>query len=543
MFNTSNLKNLKSQSGMALPMALVLMVVASLLVVPAILATSTMVKVNQELESSTVAYYAAKAGIEDACWTFKTASSTGVPVITDLPDKINGMTVERSSVLVGTPVVSYTENSSVRVVDDYYVTADNVTVTTESYYVDNTTTTTGTYLVTSVAKLGGENKAQVFTSVDVTTVKTERTHVTQIITYTPGTAGTPATPGTPGTNGYPFDYAVATTGGLLWIKNNANVNSLPSNGVANVFSNGQLRKDTATGFINGKGYYTEGTSICTNITGGCEKVTEGITFQTCNQTWYWDQARLGKAYPTPSDWPNTALPTTYGTNTYIYDGEKNAIKLDGTSNWTNIGTVKNPTYLGGAGNISYINGNLKLEKNFVVKGVVWVNGTISIEGLTRIYTDPSKQSYLLAHGGAVDNHGILLVTNSKIMATNNNLNLMSDNGFITLESGIDGPTIESPVLIGILYAPNGTITINSNSDAVTSAILGKSVILDANVIVNYDTALRDNPPEGFELNTVPTPGTPGTTGTEPKQEFVTIYDDPSLLGDPVVTVIIKEYGG
>jgi hypothetical protein len=323
---------------------------------------------------------------------------------------------------------------------------------------------------------------------------------------------TPETPGTPGVNGYPFEYAVATTGGLLWIKNNSNVNSLPNppNGVANVFSNGELRKDTATGFVNGKGYYTTGTSVCTNFTGGCQKVAAGIEFQTLDETWYWDQAKLGLAYPAPSGWPNTALPTTFGTATYVYDGEKNRIKVDGTSTWTTIGTVKNPTYLGGAGNISYINGNLKLEKNFVMRGVLWVNGSISIEGLTYIYTDRNKQSYLLAHGAA--DHGIRLVTNSKIMAENNNLNLMSDYGYITLESGIDGPTISAPVLLGILYAPNGAIIINSNSDAVTSAILGKSVTLDANVTVNYDTALKDNPPEGFELNVTPIPGTPGTEG-------------------------------
>lgn len=494
-------KRSKDQLGMALPMAIMIMVIASLIVVPGLWAAGSMAKVNQELESSTVAYYAAKAGIENAAWKLKNTNfqeGSPFPVL----ENINGMRVETS---LDTPFVpSYTGQTYVissRAIKDGVTKSTihakmNVTYNPSPSEIEETQTGSGywTYAVEPV----------------------EGTPPTEPV-WVPGTdpvwvPPTPETPGTPGVNGYPFEYAVATTGGLLWIKNNSNVNSLPNppNGVANVFSNGELRKDTATGFVNGKGYYTTGTSVCTNFTGGCQKVAEGIEFQTLDETWYWDQAKLGLAYPAPSGWPNTALPTTYGTATYVYDGERNRIKVDGTSTWTTIGTVKNPTYLGGEGNISYIDGNLKLEKNFVMRGVLWVNGSISIEGLTYIYTDRNKQSYLLAHGAA--DHGIRLVTNSKIMAENNNLNLMSDYGYITLESGIDGPTISAPVLLGILYAPNGAIIVNSNSDAVTSAILGKSVTLDANVTVNYDTALKDNPPEGFELNVTPVGGTPGTEG-------------------------------
>jgi hypothetical protein len=95
-----------------------------------------------------------------------------------------------------------------------------------------------------------------------------------------------------------------------------------------------------------------------------------------------------------------------------------------------------------------------------------------------------------------------LVTNSKIYATTNNLNLISDNGTITIQSGVDGRTVSAPVLVGIFYAPNGAVTVNSNSDVIASAVLGKSVRLDSNVIINYDVNLRDNPPEGFEINVV-----------------------------------------
>jgi Tfp pilus assembly protein PilX len=450
MFNQSMRKRLKDQSGMAMTMVLMIMVVALCIVMPGLAAAGSMAKVNRELESSTVAYYAAKAGIEDACWKYKNSLQP------------ENLTMNNMNVTITQSTLSQNES----------------TVPTASGTI---TTTVTTYLIQSKAGLpeGGEPKATINAEV-MKTVKVTRTA---------------------GGTGYPFKYAVATTDGLLWIKNNANVNSVPTNGMADVFSNGELRKDTATGFIYGTGYYTEGTSNCANITKGCEKKTEGVTFQTLDETWYWEQAKLGLAYPTPSNWPDTSMPTTYGDKTYIYDGEKNAIKVAGERDWISMGTVKNPTYLGGAGNISYINGNLQLEKNFVMKGVLWVNGYISIEGLTIIDTDPAKQSYMLAHGAA--DHGIRLVTNSKIYATKNNLNLMSDQGSITLESGIDGRTVSAPVLLGILYAPNGPIVVNSNSDAITSAILGKSVTLDANVTVNYNTELRDNPPEGFEINITP----------------------------------------
>ncbi len=436
MYKTIGMK-LKSQSGMALPMAIILLVVASFMVVPGLWSTGTMLKVNQELESSTVGYYAAKAGIADAYYKIK-PEGIAPTFPYQLSTTVNGMAVEVS--LAKSPTVQGA---------------------------------TTTYFVKSTARLNNIEKAVIHASINVNT-----------------------------TTGYPFEYAIATTDGLLWVKNNANVNSIPNppNGQANVFSNGALRKDTATGFINGKGYYKTTTTDCANITGGCEQRPSGTTFQALDKTWYWEQAKLGVGYPSSAP---VAIPTTYGTTTYKYYGDTNKIKNLTTGVTSGqLGSTKNPTWLGGVGNISYIDGNLQLEKNFMMKGVLWVNGNISIEGLTYIYTDPNMQSYLLAHGDAVDQHSILIVTNSKIMATTSNLNLISDNGNITLESGIDGPTLSAPVLLGILYAPNGDIIINSNSDAVTSAIIGKSVTLDANVTVNYNTALKDNPPEGFELNVV-----------------------------------------
>lgn len=449
MFDQPVSKRLKDQSGMAMTMVLMIMVVALCIVVPGLAAAGSMARVNRDMENSAMAYYAAKAGIEDACWPYNNSLQP------------ENLTVNNMAVTVLKSKLS-----------------EDVSVVTNAS--GTITTTVTNYLIQSKAGLpeGGEPKATIHAEI-TKTVKVTRTA---------------------GGTGYPFKYAVATTDGRLWIKSNANVNSVPTNGEADVFSNGELIKDTSTGFINGRGYYTGTVEGCTSMLKGCEQ-TPALAFQTLDKTWYWEQARLGLTYPARPGWPNTATPTTYGDNTYIYDGEKNEIRLDGEKNGTSMGTVKNPTYLGGAGNISYIDGNLKLEKNFVMKGVLWVNGYISVEGNAVIDADPAKQSYILAHGAA--DHSIRIKTGSKILTTKNNLNLMSDEGSITLESNIIGRTNDSPVLVGILYAPNGPIVVNSNSDAVTSAILGKSVTLESNVTVNYDIDLRNNPPEGFEINITP----------------------------------------
>jgi Tfp pilus assembly protein PilX len=101
MFRKLAREMIKNQSGVALPMALILLVVATFIVVPGLWATGSMIKVNQALENDTLAYYAAKSGIEDAMWTFKNGGTPGwtgsPPSYTPylLPGTpVNGMTVK-----------------------------------------------------------------------------------------------------------------------------------------------------------------------------------------------------------------------------------------------------------------------------------------------------------------------------------------------------------------------------------------------------------------------------------------------------------------
>ncbi len=464
----------REKAGMILPLVLVLMAAGAFIIVPGLWTAQAAMTMNRIAEDDTRAYYAADAGILDAYWKLKQEN---------LPDP--------------DPYQLYYSFTLTTPINGYIVTWEIVDLVTDgdnTIYSIRASTTPVTASLPMVFGAGtGINYYSPYIRAQGAPREAIIAEIERHYTYEYD-------------SGYPFQYAVASTGGKLWIKSNVNINSVPINGQANVFANGELDVSTALSvFVNGKGYYTQGTPDCTRIlNGGCVK-TDPITFQPLNETGYWEKVKLGIGYPNP---PPVNMPTSnYGTTTYVYDGENNRIKIDGTSNWVTLGSVKNPTYLGGAGTITYIDGNLILGylsgSRFKLNGVLWVNGSVYVKNNTYIDTDPSQQSYILAHGnvGVDTDHGITFVTNSKIICATNNLNLISDSGSIVFESGIDGLP-DTPVNVGVLYAPNGAIIINSNSDVVASAVLGKSVTLDSNVTINYDTNLKNNPPDGWELNKV-----------------------------------------
>jgi len=448
MFNKLIAKGLKDQSGMVMPMVMMIMVLALCIVVPGLVAAGTTAKVNRDLESSTVAYYAAKAGMEDAFWKIQTLKAGDVPVLGNLT--VNNMTVERA--LDTAAALGWDLNER---------------------------------KITSIAKVDGVEKARIFAAVD--------------IYCNPEIPGTPGSPATPGVTGYPFDYAIAATGGLenvdLKVDSNSLVRSGPVDGYADVYAGGGLDVD---GSVHGRGYYTGTVEGCDKIQKGCEQ-TAVRDFQTLDETWYLQQAQLGGYWPispAPSGWPNLTLPlaTPYGTGTYDVSG-----------------TVT----LGGPGNISYINGNLNIKAGgkVILKGVVWVNGWITSNANSVIQTDPAntgKQYYLLAHGAPADGHNINIESNTDVIAYSN-LNLICDGGTVTLHSNVGDRS--SPALFGIVYAPSGHIKFDSNSWAIVTSVIGNSVVLDSNSMVIYDTNLGKNPVEGFELNVAPTEEIQGTNAT------------------------------
>jgi len=80
-----------SQSGMVLPMALILLVIASIIIVPGLWAMQSFMKINSNVEQNTMAYYAADAGVADCIWKYKYGTP---PTSTYTLTNIDGMNVD-----------------------------------------------------------------------------------------------------------------------------------------------------------------------------------------------------------------------------------------------------------------------------------------------------------------------------------------------------------------------------------------------------------------------------------------------------------------
>ncbi len=88
----------KSESGLALPLALVLLVVGALFVVPALALLSTTLNANQVVDQSDLELYAADAGVEKAIWHMENDGDFAFPeegseVTIDFDEALNGKTV------------------------------------------------------------------------------------------------------------------------------------------------------------------------------------------------------------------------------------------------------------------------------------------------------------------------------------------------------------------------------------------------------------------------------------------------------------------
>jgi hypothetical protein len=78
---------------MILPMALILLVVASLIVVPGTMVMQSLMKINSGVEQDAMAYYAADAGVADLIWKYKYGTA---PTSSYILTGINNMSVDVS---------------------------------------------------------------------------------------------------------------------------------------------------------------------------------------------------------------------------------------------------------------------------------------------------------------------------------------------------------------------------------------------------------------------------------------------------------------
>jgi len=82
----------QGESGLALPMVLVMMVLGSLVIVPTLNYVTTSLKAGEMVEEKVEGLYAADAGIEDALWRIKNDKPVSFPYSYQLTD-VNGMSV------------------------------------------------------------------------------------------------------------------------------------------------------------------------------------------------------------------------------------------------------------------------------------------------------------------------------------------------------------------------------------------------------------------------------------------------------------------
>lgn len=333
-----------------------------------------------------------------------------------------------------------------------------------------TGSTTKSWIIQSTAKLNGIPKGDIFASIAVTRK-----------------------------SGYPFKYAIGSTDGNIIIDPNCEVhftpNPNPEGIMADLWANGSIQvSGTPTNtVVDGTAYYTDvpapDCTLFTTKPSCSSQSTVDYPFQPLDLPWYWDKdhARQGSAWPSnPGDWNNTAQPTApYIGTTY---------KL--TSN----------TSLGGPSHISYIKGNLDINGQTVtLYGTVWVDGYIYCQGGTiNTNPDPEKQLdqyYLFARGTKPDNpqSGTAIFIKGATVNANGNLNLVTDS---TGKVHVEGIGTAS---LGVVFAPNSEVYLkgNQSGDATkVGAIIGKSVQLNSNVDISYNTALKNNPIGGAELNVV-----------------------------------------
>jgi Tfp pilus assembly protein PilX len=83
-------KFLKDESGMVLPMALMLMAACAFIIMPGLQATGSMLTISRNMENKTRAYYAAEAGIAHSIWQCRKTSS---PPVNEVLHGINGSDV------------------------------------------------------------------------------------------------------------------------------------------------------------------------------------------------------------------------------------------------------------------------------------------------------------------------------------------------------------------------------------------------------------------------------------------------------------------
>jgi len=151
-------RKLKSESGQALPMALIMLVLGGLLVVPTLSFMTTNLNANRIIEEKTEGISAADAGIQDALWKLGNDVDPFPGGISsyDLAETLNGMTVTVEKVaLVGD---LYTLKATARLdgEDKAVITAQAVAGSDYSWFFDSAITSKTTVVIKPGTEVTGD---------------------------------------------------------------------------------------------------------------------------------------------------------------------------------------------------------------------------------------------------------------------------------------------------------------------------------------------------------------------------------------------------
>ncbi len=161
---------------------------------------------------------------------------------------------------------------------------------------------------------------------------------------------------------------------------------------------------------------------------------------------------------------------------------KNAALAGGT--YTGSMTINSNTSLGP----KYITGNLNINNNKVLTltGTIYVEGTITLQNNSRIIMGAGGPYAIVTSGNIVMNNNITVDTTDAIPM------IMSVNGDIT--------STGSANIKGIIYAPNGTVTL-ANSVVVYGSVVGQVVNTTNSTVITHAPELDDSdglPPCGCD---------------------------------------------
>ncbi len=279
-----------------------------------------------------------------------------------------------------------------------------------------------------------------------------------------------------------FDFAVQATGGGVGLSNNAEVQNGPLYSAADVTcsNNAETERDVYVSRVGGK------IDNCDNIR---DAYADRVLNSQVNRDAYYknNPADISGSTVTGTKHPNSSTPAPRALPSFDFNFWHQAAEAGGTISGNY--TAPNGSTIGP----KKINGNLTIDSTTVtITGPVWVLGNV-------LLTNNSVLKLSTAFGPA---SGLILADKPSDMANSGTITI--SNNAVLERSGIDGSYImfvstntktsdSSPAINvannvdgGVFYAPNGSVTINNNGNAMAAA--GYRVFLNNNATINYDSA-------------------------------------------------------